>query len=72
MHWFVKGYIAKEKGESVNWAKVATITIQEKARREKIKMMKSGPLEFYGKGVGEEFGRFEHKFCGSIVTETTY
>jgi len=27
MHWFVKRYIAKEKGKSVDWAKVAAITI---------------------------------------------
>jgi hypothetical protein len=72
MHWFVKGYIAHKKGENVNWAKVAGITIREKARREEVKMMKNGSLEFYGKGASDAYGRFEHKFCGSIVTETTY
>jgi hypothetical protein len=62
----------KRKGKSVDWAKVTAITIREKARREEIKMMKSGPLEFYGKGAGDASSRFEHKFCGSIVTKTTY
>jgi hypothetical protein len=72
MHWFVKRYIAKEKGKSVDWAKVVAITIREKVRWEDIKIMKSGPLEFYGKGASDASGRFEHKFCGSIVTKTTY
>jgi hypothetical protein len=34
--WFVKGYIAQEKGIDINWAKVATSTAKEKLRKEEI------------------------------------
>lgn len=34
--WFVKGYIAQEKGIDINWAKVITFTAKEKLRREEI------------------------------------
>ncbi len=34
--WFVKGYVAQEKGIDINWAKVITFTAKEKLRREEI------------------------------------
>jgi len=49
MTWFVKRYIAKEKGEKVNWAKTTPSTAQEKACREEAKVMKSGSTDFVGK-----------------------
>jgi hypothetical protein len=54
MIWFVKGYIAKEKGEKVNWAKATPSTAQEKARREEAKLMKSGSIDFVGKVEGRD------------------
>lgn len=71
MHWFVKGHIIEEIGEKMNWAKVATIKLREKTQKEEIKMMKSGSLKFFGKGVGDTSSRFECEFCSYIIIETT-
>jgi len=62
MIWFVKGYIAKEKGEKVNWAKATTSTAPEKARREEATLMKSRSIYFSGKGGGEGSNKFDRKF----------
>ncbi len=62
MIWFVKGYIAKEKGEKVNWAKATTSTAREKAPREEAKLIKSGSIDFSGKGGGEGSNKFDWKF----------
>ncbi len=50
--------------------KATTIIVQEKAQKEKVKMLKSGYLEFSMKGAGFTSSRFECKFCGSVVIET--
>lgn len=31
--WFVKGYIAHEKGIKINWAKITTSIIKEKVQK---------------------------------------
>jgi hypothetical protein len=54
MTWFVKRYIAKEKGEKVSWAKATPSTAQEKACREEAKLMKSGSIDFVGKLEGRD------------------
>ncbi len=50
--------------------KVAAIIVQKKIWREEIKMLKSGSLEFSGKGAGDASSRFECKLCGFVVIET--
>jgi hypothetical protein len=54
MTWFVKRYIAKDKGEKVHWAKATPSTAQEKASREEAKVMKSGSTDFVGKVEGRD------------------
>jgi hypothetical protein len=39
--WFVKGYIAQEKNEAMNWAKAIVFTAREKAQRKEVKVTKS-------------------------------
>ncbi len=46
MIWFVKGYIAKEKGEKINWVKATPSTTREKAHKEEAKQMKSESIDF--------------------------
>jgi hypothetical protein len=50
--------------------KVATVIVWKKVQREEVKMLKSGSLEFSGKGVGDTSSRFKCKFCGFVVIET--
>jgi hypothetical protein len=36
LSWFVKGYIAEEKGINIKWAKPTTSTTRKKLRKEEI------------------------------------
>jgi hypothetical protein len=40
--WFVRGYIAQEKGKNINWARAVALITRKKARREKVHILKSG------------------------------